>query len=95
VLVKVAPDLTFDALDEIVSLVGPRKLAGLVATNTTLARPEQQDHLAQRTYRQTGGLSGRPLAARSTEVVRHLYRQPGATIPIFGVGVFYRPAAGW
>jgi dihydroorotate dehydrogenase len=95
VLVKVAPDLTFDALDEIVSLVGPRQLAGLVATNTTLARPEQQDHLAQRTYRQTGGLSGRPLAARSTEVVRHLYRQTRGTVPIIGVGGIFTAADAW
>ena len=95
VLVKVAPDLTFDALDEIVSLVGPRQLAGLVATNTTLARPEQQDHLAQRIYRQTGGLSGRPLAARSTEVVRHLYRQTRGTVPIIGVGGIFTAADAW
>lgn len=95
VLVKVAPDLTFDALDEIVSLVGPRQLAGLVATNTTLARPEQQDHLAQRIYRQTGGLSGRPLATRSTEVVRHLYRQTRGTVPIIGVGGIFTAADAW
>lgn len=86
ILVKVAPDLTFEALDEIVSLVEPRRLAGLVATNTTIARPNFQDHLAQRVYRETGGLSGRPLAARSTEVVRHLYRQTSGRVPIVGVG---------
>ena len=86
VLVKVAPDLTFEALDEIVGLVEPRRIAGLVATNTTIARPNQQDHLAQRTYRETGGLSGRPLAARSTEVIRHLYRQTSGRVPIVGVG---------
>jgi dihydroorotate dehydrogenase len=66
-----------------------------VATNTTLARPEQQDHLAQRTYRQTGGLSGRPLAARSTEVVRHLYRQTRGTVPIIGVGGIFTAADAW
>jgi dihydroorotate dehydrogenase len=86
ILVKVAPDLTFEALDEIVGLVEPRRLAGLVATNTTIARPPVQDHLAQRVYRETGGLSGRPLAARSTEVVRHLYRQTSGQVPILGVG---------
>jgi dihydroorotate dehydrogenase len=95
VLVKVAPDLTFDALDEIVSLVGPRQLAGLVATNTTLARPAQQDHLAQRIYRETGGLSGRPLASRSTEVVRHLYRQTQGQVPIIGVGGIFTAADAW
>ena len=95
VLVKVAPDLSFDALDEIVSLVGPRQVAGLVATNTTLARPSQQDHLAQRIYREAGGLSGRPLAARSTEVIRHLHRQTRGAVPIVGVGGIFTAADAW
>jgi len=95
ILVKVAPDLTFDALDEIVSLVAPRRLSGLVATNTTIARPTRQDHLAQRIYREAGGLSGRPLAARSTEVVRHLYRQTCGSVPIIGVGGIFTVADAW
>ncbi|KAB2660695.1 MAG: quinone-dependent dihydroorotate dehydrogenase [Verrucomicrobia bacterium] len=86
ILVKVAPDLSFDALDDVVSLVGPRRLAGIVATNTTLARPATDDAVARIVYRETGGLSGRPLARRSTEVVRHLYRQTRGTVPIIGVG---------
>lgn len=95
VLVKVAPDLSFDALDEIVSLVAPGRIAGLVATNTTIARPEQQDYLAQRIYREAGGLSGRPLAARSTEVVRHLHRQTRGGVPIIGVGGIFTAADAW
>ena len=86
VLVKVAPDLSFDALDEIVSLVAPRQVAGLVATNTTLARPTQQDHLAQRTYREAGGLSGRPLTRRATEIIAYIARATGGRLPIIGVG---------
>ena len=86
ILVKVSPDLTFDALDDIVSLVGPRKLAGLVATNTTLARPDTADYLTTQLYRETGGLSGRPLRARSTEIIRHLYRATQGQVPIIGVG---------
>lgn len=95
VLVKVAPDLSLDALDEIVSLVAPGRISGLVATNTTIARPEQQDYLAQRIYREAGGLSGRPLASRSTEVVRHLYRQTRGTVPIIGVGGIFTAADAW
>ena len=86
ILVKVAPDLSFDALDDVVSLVGPRRLAGIVATNTTLARPATGDPVARIVYRETGGLSGRPLAALSTQVVRHLYRQTRGSVPIIGVG---------
>ncbi len=86
ILVKVAPDLSWEALDDVVSLVGPRRLAGLVATNTTLARPETADPMGRLVYLEAGGLSGRPLRQRSTEVIRHLYRQLGGTVPIIGVG---------
>lgn len=86
VLVKVAPDLTFEALDQIVELVGPRGLAGLVATNTTLARPPAAGPVGGILMRETGGLSGRPLRRRSTEVIRHLHRQTGGRIPLIGVG---------
>lgn len=86
ILVKVAPDLTFEALDEILELVGPRSLAGIVATNTTIARPATEDVRLQAIYAETGGLSGRPLRARSTEVIRHLFRQTKGTVPLIGVG---------
>ncbi|PAW85775.1 MAG: dihydroorotate dehydrogenase (quinone) [Pedosphaera sp. Tous-C6FEB] len=95
ILVKVAPDLTFEALDEILALVGPRQLAGLVATNTTIARPESHDAQLRRTYAETGGLSGRPLRARSTEVIRHLFRQSKGTVPIIGVGGIASAADAW
>jgi dihydroorotate dehydrogenase len=95
ILVKVAPDLSFEALDEIVSLVGPRKLAGLVATNTTITRPQMQDYQAQLIYREAGGLSGKPLGARSTEVIRHLHRQTAGSVPIIGVGGVFNAADAW
>jgi len=94
-LVKVAPDLAFEALDEIAGLVGPRRLSGLVATNTTIARPTMQDYQAQIVYREAGGLSGRPLGARSTEVIRHLYRQTAGKVPIIGVGGIFDAADAW
>jgi dihydroorotate dehydrogenase len=95
ILVKVAPDLTFEALDEILELVGPRNLGGIVATNTTIARPPTQSPQLQRVYGEPGGLSGRPLAARSTEVIRHLYRQSRGAVPIIGVGGIFDAADAW
>jgi dihydroorotate dehydrogenase len=95
VLVKVAPDLSFEALDEILELAGPRRLAGLVATNTTLTRPESGDPALRRVYAEAGGLSGRPLRARSTEVIRHLHRQTNGTLPIIGVGGIFSAADAW
>jgi dihydroorotate dehydrogenase len=95
ILVKVAPDLSFEALDEIVELAMERGLAGIVATNTTIARPETKDEKAQRVYTETGGLSGRPLRERSTEIVRHLYRQTQGKLPIIGVGGVFDADDAW
>lgn len=95
ILVKVAPDLTFEALDEILELVEPRQLAGIVATNTTIARPTSDDTDLQRIYGETGGLSGRPLRERSTEVIRHLYRQSKGRVPIIGVGGIFTADDAW
>ncbi|HKI68060.1 MAG TPA: dihydroorotate dehydrogenase (quinone), partial [Verrucomicrobiae bacterium] len=95
IMVKIAPDLSFDALDEILSLVGPRRVAGLVATNTTVARPQTANTLSQRIYAETGGLSGRPLRNRSTEVIRHLFRQSHGSVPIIGVGGIFDANDAW
>src|SRR5712691_4299598 len=95
ILVKVAPDLSFEALDEILDLVPTRKIAGIVATNTTVTRPETKDPIRQRLYAELGGLSGRPLRQRSTEVIRHLYRQTRGELPIIGVGGIFDAADAW
>ncbi len=95
ILVKVAPDLTFEALDEILKLVGPRQIAGIVATNTTISRPQTNDAALQKIYTETGGLSGKPLRARSTEVVRHLYQQTNGKLPIIGVGGIFSADDAW
>jgi dihydroorotate dehydrogenase len=95
ILVKVAPDLTFSALDEILELVAPRRIAGIVATNTTIARPPANDESLKKIYAETGGLSGKPLRARSTEVVRHLHKQTRGTVPIIGVGGIFSADDAW
>ena len=88
VFVKVAPDLEFDALDELVEAVHAAGVAGLIATNTTLARggiAASESRFAG----ETGGLSGAPLTVRSREVVAHL---SGVTeLPIIGVGGIMTP----
>jgi dihydroorotate dehydrogenase len=95
ILVKVAPDLSFEALDEILQLAAPGNIAGIVATNTTITRPDTSEPRAAKAYAETGGLSGRPLRARSTEVIRHLYRQSRGELPIIGVGGISTVADAW
>lgn len=95
ILVKVAPDLSFEALDEILQLVGPGNIAGIVATNTTITRPSSDNPVTQKVYAETGGLSGRPLRARSTEVIRHLYQQSRGKLPIIGVGGIFTAEDAW
>jgi dihydroorotate dehydrogenase len=75
-LLKIAPDLTFDQIDDVVALVQKHKLDGIVATNTTIDHPTPPE----------GGLSGATLRERSTECVRHIRRQTNGQIPIIGVG---------
>jgi dihydroorotate dehydrogenase len=95
ILVKVAPDLSFDALDEILELAGPRQIAGIIATNTTIERPPTTDPDLKRIYGEAGGLSGRPLRARSTEIIRHLRRQTQGKLPIIGVGGIFSTDDAW
>ena len=95
VLVKISPDLSFEAVDEILELVGPREIAGIVATNTTITRPSAGDPDLQRVYAEPGGLSGRPLRARSTEMIRHIYRTTSGKLPIIGVGGVFHAADAW
>jgi dihydroorotate dehydrogenase len=92
ILVKVAPDLSFEALDEILEIAGPRRIAGIVATNTTIARPGDPSHPV---YKETGGLSGKPLRQRSTEMIRHIYQRTEGKIPIIGVGGIFNAEDAW
>ena len=79
--VKIAPDLQSHELDDIVEAVQTYGLDGIIATNTTSGREGLTTELAE-----PGGLSGRPLRHRSTEVIRHVYRRAQGRIPIIGVG---------
>ena len=66
-----------------------------MATNTTIARPSTNDAELQRVYAETGGLSGKPLGSRSTEVIRHLHRQTHGKLSIIGVGGIFNAADAW
>lgn len=94
-LVKVAPDLTNDAIDDVLDLATSRQLAGIVATNTTITRPETNDAKCRRAYQEAGGLSGVPLRERSTEVIRHIHRQTCGKLPIIGVGGIFNADDAW
>ncbi len=95
ILVKVAPDLGWEALDELLQVVMNRKLSGIIATNTTLSRPQTSDAALKAIYQQDGGLSGRPLAKRSTEVIRHIRKQTQGQLPIVGVGGIFNATDAW
>ena len=79
--VKIAPDLTFDQLDDVLDVVRKTKLAGIIATNTTISR----DELSLVTS-ETGGLSGKPLNKKATEFVRRIYLETHGKLSIIGVG---------
>lgn len=82
VLVKLAPDLADDAIASLATALTAEGIDGFIATNTTIQRPSLKS--AQKA--ETGGLSGRPLKDRSTEVIRILYRATEGKIPIIGSG---------
>jgi dihydroorotate dehydrogenase len=81
VFVKIAPDLTWSAIGEVLEVCQERRVAGVIATNTTVCR----DGLRTGTNH-AGGLSGRPLFQRAREVVRFVYRETKGALPIIGVG---------
>ena len=87
-LVKLAPDLDENALENSVSVIQEFSIQGVIATNTTVERPElKSTHRAE-----TGGLSGKPLQKRSTAMIRTLFGELGADIPIIGVGGIFNGA---
>lgn len=83
VLVKLAPDLEPADLDDLAALALETRLDGLILTNTTLARPAS---LPAAFAAEAGGLSGRPLLARSTQVLAAMYRRTEGRLPLIGVG---------
>ena len=90
ILLKIAPDLTDEQLDDVIEIVLSTKIAGLIATNTTLSR---EGLLSEDTLKaQQGGLSGKPVRARSTEVIAYVHQKCNGQIPIIGVGGIHAAA---
>ncbi len=82
ILLKIAPDLSDDQLLDIIDIVKETKIEGVIATNTTISR----DGLKSKNNKEVGGLSGKPLTKRSTEVIRFLAKKSKKAFPIIGVG---------
>ncbi len=90
ILLKIAPDLSQSQLDDIVEIVQETKIAGVIATNTTLSREGLSS--AENLRNEAGGLSGKPLSKRSTEVIAYLHHKSKGAFPIIGVGGIHSPA---
>jgi dihydroorotate dehydrogenase len=93
ILLKIAPDLTNEQLDDVISLSLEIKLDGLVASNTTLDRTKLSDAGKIRAGEAgAGGLSGKPAQARSTEMVRIIHEKTEGRIPVIGSGGIFNAA---
>ncbi len=82
ILLKIAPDLTNEQLSDIIEIVQETKIDGVIATNTTISR----ENLVSVNKSETGGLSGKPLTRRATDVIRFLSENSNKSFPIIGVG---------
>lgn len=91
VLLKISPDLNLHQLDEIVEIALKTGIDGFVATNTTVTRDNLRTPVNIVEKIGQGGLSGKPLRDRSTEVIRYLVRKSGGNIPVIGVGGIMNP----
>jgi len=86
ILLKVSPDLNNKQLDEVIEIVKRTKIDGVVATNTTISRQNLKTDDERIKKIANGGLSGKPIIYRSTEVIRYLSEKSGKAFPIIGVG---------
>lgn len=86
IFLKIAPDLTFSQLDDIVDIVTDTGIAGVIATNTTVSREGLKTPKEEVEKIGAGGLSGDPLATRSTEVIRYICDKSKNLFPVIGVG---------
>jgi len=91
ILLKIAPDLTNSQLNDIIDIVRETKIAGVIATNTTISRENLRSEISNLKSIGAGGLSGLPLRERSTEVIKYLSEKSGKAFPIIGVGGIHSP----
>lgn len=91
ILLKIAPDLTNSQLDDIIDIVKISGIDGVIATNTTISRDGLKTSKTVIENIGAGGLSGKPLTNRSTEVIKYLSEKSGKAFPIIGVGGIHSP----
>jgi len=91
ILLKIAPDLTNSQLDDIIEILRETKIAGVIATNTTISREKLKTTNEELKTIGAGGLSGLPVRERSTEVIKYLSVKSGKAFPIIGVGGIHSP----
>jgi dihydroorotate dehydrogenase len=98
-LIKIAPDLEFEEIAEILHLAQTYAIAGIVATNTTIRREGLKTEILPETGKpireEAGGISGLPVQQRSTEVIRFIWQQTQGELPIIGVGGIFSAADAW
>jgi dihydroorotate dehydrogenase len=99
VFVKIAPDLEWEAISDIIAIAQTYQIAGLIATNTTISREGLKTQIIDKTGKspqeEAGGISGKPVRDRSTEVIRFIYQQTQGQMPIIGVGGIFTADDAW
>lgn len=99
VLIKIAPDLAWEDIGDILSLVREYRLAGIIATNTTIQRTGLKTQVLEGTGNaiadEAGGISGAPLRQRATDVIRFIYQETQGQLPIIGVGGIFSADDAW
>lgn len=99
IFVKIAPDLSWEAIADIIALAQTYQLAGIIATNTTIRRDGLKTQIIAETGKsvqeESGGISGAPLRDRSTEVIRFIWQQTQGQLPVIGVGGIFSPEDAW
>jgi dihydroorotate dehydrogenase len=98
-LVKIAPDLSWEAIADVVQLAQTYELSGIIATNTTIRRDGLNTQVLPKTgqllIEEMGGISGAPLRQRSTEVIRFIWQETQGQLPIIGVGGIFTADHAW
>ncbi len=97
-LVKIAPDLAWEAIADVIALAQHQQLAGIIATNTTIQREGLQTQrlsTGNPVAQEAGGISGKPVRQRATEVIRFIYKETQGQLPIIGVGGIFTAEDAW
>ncbi len=91
ILLKIAPDLTDEQLNDIIDIVRQSRIDGIIASNTTISREGLNTPASELETIGNGGLSGQPLKQRATEMIRYIHQKSNGKIPIIGVGGIMDP----